>query len=66
MTVVFQNEALNSTLVLEIRSLSLLSLFFRNAWLREIQIKIQSDIIRQKGILVGYSTCSMSTVFSNY
>lgn len=61
-----QNEALNSALVLEIRSLSQLSSVFRNAWLREPKIKIQSDIIRQKGILVGYSTCSMSTVFSNY
>lgn len=68
MIVVFQkkNEALNFTLVVEIRSLSQLSLVFRNAWLREAEIKIQSDIIRQKGILVGYSTCSMSTVFSNY
>lgn len=35
MIVVFQNEALNSALVLEISSLSQLSLFLRNAWLRE-------------------------------
>lgn len=35
MIVVLQNEALNFTLVLEIRSLSQLSLFFRNAQMRE-------------------------------
>lgn len=64
--VVFQNEPLNSTLALEMRSARQLSLLFRDAWLCEPEIKIQSDIIRQKGILVGYSSCSMSTVFSNY
>lgn len=48
MIVAFQNEPLNSTLMLEIRSLRQLSLVFRDAWLCEPEIKIQSDIIRQK------------------
>lgn len=45
---------------------SLLSFIFRDAWLHGPKIKIQSDIIRQKGILVGYGICSVSTVFGNY
>lgn len=48
MIVAFQNEPLNSALMLEIRSLRQLSLVFRDAWLCEPEIKIQSDIIRQK------------------